>query len=410
MRAKLASVSSNPKGDAVVFQPTRGDGALRLGPSVRQIPDVGGSTLPADVYRDPARFELEREKVLRYSWLVAGRSDEIPNRGDWLLYEGHGETVVATRQADGGVAAFHNVCQHRGSRLTRGEERGCLRRFVCPWHGWVYDTTGALVGVPDREDFDPAHLEGVRAPRVAAEEWAGWVWIFLAGPDAAPPLLDWIGPDIAEDLGRFRMEKMYVHDKLVVDVPANYKAIVDGFNEVYHATELHGVGPDFTKAARGAAFHLSGPNSMMFVPRTQWLDRLRETWDHHAYTISHYVVFPNTVFNNNPTDIQLFQPIPMSVDRTKFICWELIYKPDGPDDPDYDDYITKATLHWDVLKGVVAEDLFVFGELDATRHSMAYRQNTFSSRECKPTMYHRTMDAMLQGQNPLDEFKTKHPG
>ena len=167
----------------MVYQPTRGDGPLRLGPTVRQVPDLGGTTLTADVYRDPERFEQERERVLRNSWMVAGRSEEIANRGDWILYEGHGETVVVARQADGGPTGFHNVCQHRGARLTRGEDHGCLRRFVCPWHGWVYDTTGKVVGVPERNDFDPAHLEGLRAPQVAVEEWAGWVWIFLAGPE-----------------------------------------------------------------------------------------------------------------------------------------------------------------------------------------------------------------------------------
>ena len=36
--------------------------------------------------------------------------------------------------------------------------------------------------------------------------------------------------------------------------------------------------------------------------------------------------------------------------------------------------------HWDALKDVVAEDLFVFGELDPTRHSMGYTQNIFTPR------------------------------
>src|SRR4051794_18953181 len=136
----------------MVYQPTRGDGPLRFGPGVAQRPPIEGATLTADIYRDPERFEEERTKVLRYSWLIAGRSDEVANQGDWLLYEGHGETVVVARQSDGTLAGFHNVCQHRGARLTRGEEHGCQRRFVCPWHGWVYDTTGKVVGVPSRED------------------------------------------------------------------------------------------------------------------------------------------------------------------------------------------------------------------------------------------------------------------
>ena len=77
--------------------------------------------------------------------------------------------MVITRQPDGSVAAFHNTCQHRGTSFVT-EWTGCgARRFTCPYHGWVYDTTGKLVGVPERQDFAPEHLEGVRAPAVAEQ-------------------------------------------------------------------------------------------------------------------------------------------------------------------------------------------------------------------------------------------------
>jgi phenylpropionate dioxygenase-like ring-hydroxylating dioxygenase large terminal subunit len=385
----------------VVYQPTRGDAPARLGETVVGLPEVPGSTVDADRYRDPQRYELERDRVLRTSWMIAGRSSEMANTGDWLLYEGHGETVIVSRQADGTVAAFHNVCQHRGSRLTKGETSGCARRFTCPWHGWVYDQTGDLVGVPERDDFDPAHLDGLRAPTVAADEWGGWVWINLAG-DEAPALLDWIGSDITTDLGQFRMDDMVLLDKLVYDLPVNYKAIVDGFNGVYHVTELHHVDPDFTRAARDTSFHLTGPNSMMFVPRHQHREKLAETGDHHQYAICHYVVFPNTVFNNNPDQIQVFQPIPLAADRTRFICWELVYGPEGDDDPDYPAYLEAAKVRWDELKGVVEEDLFVFAEVGATKDSMGYRENIFSTRECKPTKYHETMDHCVNGGSAMD--------
>lgn len=394
----------------MVYKPSRGDAPAMIGPDVEQLPATGGSTVSADVYRDPMRFDLERELVLRASWLIAGRSAEIPNPNDWLLYEGHGETVIITRQPDGSLAGFHNVCQHRGSALNKDATSGCDRRFTCPWHGWVYDTKGVVVGVPEREDFDPQHLAGLRSPAVAADEWGGWIWINLAGPETAPALVDWIGPDIATDLGRFRMEDMILHEKLIHDVPVNYKAIVDGFNEVYHVTELHHVDPVFTKSARDTAFHHTGPNSMMFVPRPDRRALLDETGDHHHSTICHYVVFPNSVFNNNPDQIQLFQPIPLAVDRTRFICWELIYAPDGDDDPEYERYLDGAMAHWAVLKDVVAEDLFVFAQLDRTRHSMGYQRNTFSSRECKPTEYHRTMDLCIQGGSPMDRWADQPAG
>ena len=394
----------------MVHRPSRGEAPARLGPGVDILPPVGTATVSADVYRDALRYELEVERVVRKSWMIGARSSELPNEGDWVNYEGHGDTVVISRQGDGSVRAFHNVCQHRGVRLTRGESSGCDRRFTCPWHGWVYDTTGKLVGVPERQDFAPEQIDNLRAPSVAAEEWGGWVWINLAGPDAAPQLAEWIGRDITLDLGRFRMEDMILHDKVIVDLDVNYKAVVDGFNEVYHATELHHTDPAFTKSSRDTAFHLSGPNSMMFVPRPQHVERLAETGDHHRYTICHYVVFPNTVFNNNPDQIQIFQPIPLAVDKTRFITWELIYGPaQGETAADYRSYFDETIERWEHLKGVVAEDVFVFKELASTRHSMAYTRNLFGAKECKPTEYHRTMDHCVAGGNPMDRY-LDHPG
>ncbi len=389
----------------MVFRPTRGDAPARIGPGITPRHPALTQEISADVYRDPIRYELEVEHVLRASWLIAGRSSELVNEGDWITYEGHGETIVVSRLANGGIASFHNVCQHRGARLTRGESSGCDRRFTCPWHGWVYDQTGDLVGVPERQDFDAASLEGLRSPKVAVEEWGGWVWINMAGPDLAPPLQAWIGNEICTDLGRFAMEDMVLHEKVVVDLDVNYKTVIDGFNEVYHAFELHHTGPAFPRSARDTAFHLSGPNAMMFVPRPDKVEQLAATGDHHRNTICHYVIFPTSVFNNNPDQIQLFQSIPLGPERTRFITWELIYGPQAGEDPAvYEDYFSGTMRRWDELKKVVAEDVFVFNELSATRHSMAFQRSRFGRGEVKIASYHRTMDHCIQGGSPMDRY------
>ena len=379
----------------MVHVPTRGDVPVRLGPSVQQVPDYGPSTMSRDPYGDPVRFELERERVLGTSWLLAGRSAQVPSAGDWITFEGHGETVVITRQADDSLAAFHNVCRHRGTTIVT-EHEGCgARRFTCPYHGWVYDTTGKLVGVPEREDFAAEHLDGARAPAVAVDEWGGWVWINLAGPDTAPSLHEWIGPEIMADLGRFRMEDMILHDVVEFDVPVSYKAIVDGFNEVYHVTQLHHVGAEASKTFRQTSFHIIDKNYMCFVPRTDRLDALAETWDHHQHAICHYVVFPNTVFNCNPPHIQVFNPIPIDVDRTRFLCWELIY-PGDPADPEYASYLSKTMAHWEVLKDVVGEDIAIYDQLARTKRSSGYTSHILSARECKIAHYHETMDRLIR--------------
>jgi phenylpropionate dioxygenase-like ring-hydroxylating dioxygenase large terminal subunit len=379
----------------MVHVPTRGDLPARLGPTVEQVPDYGPRVMSREPYRDPIQFELERERVLAKSWILAARSEQVPAIGDWTTFEGHGETVIITRQPDGSLAAFHNVCQHRGPALV-GELHGCgARRFTCPYHGWVYDTTGKLVGVPEREDFSPEHLASVRAPSVAVGEWGGWIWINLAGPDASEPLDRWIGPEIMTDLGRFKMEKMILHEVLEFDVPVNYKAIVDGFNEVYHVTQLHHVTPEMTKATRGTSFHIVGRNYMCFVPRPDTLDLLADEWDHHQYAICHYVVFPNTVFNCNPEHVQVFNPIPVGVDRTRFLCWQLIY-PGDRTDAGYAEYFDKTMDHWERLKIVVGEDIAIYEQLARTKHSSGYTQNILSARECKIAHYHEQMARLIR--------------
>lgn len=380
----------------MVYVPTRGDVPVRLGPSVRNVPDYGPSVMSRRPYTDPVQFELEREKVLGKTWLIAGRSSQVAKTGDWISFESHGETVVVTRQADGSLAAFHNVCRHRGLSFVT-EWTGCgARRFTCPYHGWVYDTTGKLVGVPERQDFAAEHLEGARAPAVAADEWGGWVWVNLAGPGAATPLLEWIGQDISADLGRFRMDEMVLLEVLEWDVPVSYKAIVDGFNEIYHTTELHHVGPEWTKSSRGTSFHIvNDHNFMCFVPRHQTRELLEQDWDHQRYAICHYVVFPNTVFNCNPDHIQVFNPIPIDVDRTKFLCWELVY-PGDESDPEYADYRQRMLTHWEHLKVVVGEDISIYDQLARTKRSAAYTHNILSERECKLAHYHDTMAHMTR--------------
>ncbi len=378
----------------MVHVPTRGDAPPRLGPGVQHVPDYGPSVMSSSAYTDPVQFELEREKVLSKQWLLAGRSSQVANPGDWMSYEGHGETIVVTRQPDGSLAGFHNVCRHRGPAFVTALQGCGARRFSCPYHGWVYDTQGVVVGVPEREDFSEEHLAGLRAPAVAAQEWAGWVWINLAA-DAAPSLLDTIGPEIALDLGKFRMEEMVVHDILEWDVPVSYKAIVDGFNEIYHTTALHHVPPTWTKSARDSSFHILGNNYMCFVPRSEQRDALAQDWDHHQHAICHYVVFPNTVFNCNPNHLQVFNPIPIDVDRTRFLCYELIYDGDRTD-PEYETYYQATMVHWERLKAVVAEDIGIYEQLERTKRSSAYTAHVLSSRECKLAHYHETMARLIQ--------------
>jgi choline monooxygenase len=374
----------------VVFHPTRGDLPYRHGAGVPLLPpEATPSELPASVYLDPERYEQERTKVLARTWQIVCRSSEIAAVGDHVVWEGQGETIVVTRRRDGGVAGFHNVCQHRGARIVA--ESGCgARRFNCRWHNWTYDFEGNVLGVPDREDFAPEQLEGLAAPAVECAEWGGWVWVVLAGPGVAPPLLEWLGEELVGDLGAYRMEDMLLIEKLTWELPVNWKVVIDGFNENYHAPALHKVSAQDAKDGRESTFFYWGPHGMMVVPYKGVLPRLKETRDHQSLAICHYTVFPTAVFNNNPNHIQLFRAVPLAVDRTRFETWELQYDPQGDED-----YIAGVDAHWNRLKDVVAEDVDIYQEVGATKRSSAYRRNIFNDHECKITHFHQVVQQML---------------
>jgi len=379
----------------VVFvPPTRGDLPPRFGDGVPTIPDIGPSVLDADVYRDPARYELERSRVLNRSWQIICRSSQIANPGDFHVWEGHGESVVITRRNDGGLAGFHNVCMHRGTRIVPESGTGA-RRFTCRFHAWAYDIEGNVVGVPDREDFDPKVLEGLCSPALDLDEWGGWVWAVLAGPGVAGPLLDWIGPEIAGDLGAYHMEDMVLVEKLEWVVDVNWKVVVDAFNEYYHAASLHHIPPKDAKDGRHATMDVFGRNGMQIVPFKGVLEELTRTRDHQSLAICHYTLFPTSVFNNNPEHIQLFRSVPLSVGTTRFETWELQYVSDDAD------YQERTARHWEHLKDVVAEDVDEWRNMAAVKNSSAYRQNIFNDHEAKITHFHRVVDDMLHGGSGL---------
>ena len=84
-------------------------------------------SLPARYYIDPDHYRAELEWFFFGMWFHAGRADEIPNPGDFVVLEIAGESLILVRDDRGALNAFYNVCRHRGTRLTEesvGEVRG----------------------------------------------------------------------------------------------------------------------------------------------------------------------------------------------------------------------------------------------------------------------------------------------
>lgn len=193
--------------------------------------------IPAPRYYDAEFFALENERLWMHVWQMACRLEEIPEVGDYVEYTILDKSVIVVRTAKG-IKAFHNACRHRGVRLVTGPGNCVKQGFVCPFHGWRWNSEGENTFVFGRQIFSPENLEqaeiNLRSCRV--ELWAGCA--FVNFDDDAPGLIDSLGP-IADRLNAAHADKLKMDWWYATVLPTNWKLAVEAFQEDYHVMKTH---------------------------------------------------------------------------------------------------------------------------------------------------------------------------
>jgi nitrite reductase/ring-hydroxylating ferredoxin subunit len=197
---------------------------------------IGDDDVVARARYTSAHFgSLEFERLWGRVWQVACREEEVADVGDFCEYLIGDQSILVVRSAPDVVGAYHNTCLHRGTRLAQGTghfDAGCIR---CRYHAWCYHLDGTLVKVVDAEEFAPLP-DGVGLGPVRVDRWGGFVWICL--DRAAPPLLEYLDP-LPTMLVPYHLEGMRIRSYRSTILPANWKVVVDAFNEGYHVQGTH---------------------------------------------------------------------------------------------------------------------------------------------------------------------------
>jgi phenylpropionate dioxygenase-like ring-hydroxylating dioxygenase large terminal subunit len=191
--------------------------------------------VPRSRYTSTQFGELEFERLWAHVWQVACREEEIAEKGDYCEYLIGDQSILVVRSAFDAVRAYHNTCLHRGTRLAEGTghfDDECIR---CRYHAWRYDLAGRLVEVVDPEEFAPMPPE-VCLSNVRVDRWGGFVWVCL--DPAAPSLLEYLDP-LPTLLAPYHLDGMRIRSYLSTVLPANWKVVVDAFNEGYHVQGTH---------------------------------------------------------------------------------------------------------------------------------------------------------------------------
>ena len=199
-----------------------------------QRPIEMASHAPGQIYSSEEVLGLEKRNIFMKEWLPVARVEEVENPGDYFATRIVGEPVLLSRNAEREVKAFANVCLHRGVEIASGT--GNVKNFSCPYHAWTYDLDGNLLSASfmrDSKEFDP---KSCRLKELHVGVWAGWVFVNLSVNP--PPLADALS-EFASDVGILKMEELRLGTKLTLDLPTNWKFVVENLMDVYHVRTLH---------------------------------------------------------------------------------------------------------------------------------------------------------------------------
>ena len=325
-------------------------------------------SLPSAYYVSTGIFEKEKDAIFSSEWFCAGREEELPLPGNHLVLEVAGESVLVVRTSRGDLRAHYNVCRHRGARLCpSGDETpwnvklggavsaaGTIR---CPYHQWTYNLEGELIGTPFLKEAEGLGKADFSLYPVELESWGGFFFLRLRHENDTEKdgsLATQLGPG-AGRIARYPLRDLRAGHRIVYDVAANWKIILENYNECYHCGGVHpelcDVVPDFK---RGGGFDL------------QWDDGIPHREGAYTYTRSGTTArapfpglsaeekvrhkgeqfYPNVMLSLSCDHVAAFLLWPLAPDRTRIVC-NFLFHPEELAKSTFDP--SDAVEFWDLV-------------------------------------------------------------
>ena len=282
-------------------------------------------TLASKFYTDPAILEVEKARIFRRTWQLAGTLNTpcgevngiprtISDPECFFTLEVAGEPIVVVRDKQGTLRAFSNVCRHRAGPIAQGS--GCKNVLRCGYHGWTYTLDGRLIGTPDVDgvEFFDRSTMGMVPIRVAT--WGQF--IFVNFDQNAEPLSAYLG-DIPEQARGFQFEGLEFAERRDYFIDCNWKVYVDNYLEGYHIPIAH---PGLMREIDYAQYRTDTFrfHSQQFAPirgikPEESSERLYAPGRGLREAL-YFWVFPNLMLNIYPDNIQTNVIVPLSHEKT----------------------------------------------------------------------------------------------
>jgi len=282
--------------------------------------DAGGQRKnPSWVYTCPDHAKKEWDLFFRKHPQVIGLSADLPENGSFVTLEDFGIPLLATRDPEGRFRAFANICRHRNT-IVEGEKCGTKRNFVCPFHAWVYSSSGELVSLPKPSHFGEIDRSQRGLIEYPAVEKYGFLWVHpVRGAELD---VDALLGGLAPEWDSWGFDDMKLVGSDTFDMPLNWKLATDTFGETYHFNSLHKntLANGFYGNVQG--YDVYGRNHRMMLC-TKGIDALRDLpeseWRVTEGASPNYYLFPNVQVNMGPhstTILVRIYPHPEDVGRS----------------------------------------------------------------------------------------------
>jgi Rieske 2Fe-2S family protein len=316
-------------------------------------------------YSSPDLFRRETERIFHDQWFCVGRTEQIPAKGDCLHVAVAGESLIVVRGRDGAIGAYYNVCRHRGSRLVRtpplpdpampgAVNSGPLAGgIVCPYHAWSYNLDGTLRAAPHVRFDAQCPKDGFALVPVHADTWGGFLFVHLSAATPAPLLEQLATP--ARMLANYPLADLRRGAQLVYDVRANWKVVMENYNECYHCGPVHpelcALVPAFRERGGAGLDWVEGiphrPGAWTFTT-TGTSTRARFPGLSEAEQVNHKgeVAYPNLLLSAAAEHVAAFMIWPMGPDHTRIAC-EFLFHVSEIGKPGFDP--SDAVDFWDIV-------------------------------------------------------------
>ena len=234
-----------------------------------------------------------------------------------------GEALTLFRDRQGRLGLIGQRCAHRRVDLKCGiPEKEGLR---CPYHGWMYDTSGQCIEQPAE---GATHFkDSIKLPSYPVQELGGLIWTYL-GPQPAPLLPRW---DLFVEEGVFRQIGTTV-------VPCNWLQCQENAVDTVHTEFAHGrfglyamerlglTDPEMMKRFK----RISRPHTKIDFKRVETgIQKFRlvegETEESEGWRVGHPMVFPNYVRIGQPGFSEFQIRVPMDDTHTWHLGYQVYY-------------------------------------------------------------------------------------